>query len=903
MPPLCACCGESSSTTVRVSATRVQGKRVVRTKTSTWNFPFCMRCGEHDREWPTASGFEVLVLTLLTCGLYLYFYVKRRQRALAMCSPACARPTHAVAYLGWHGTVHQFEVASEVFARAFMTSNAKKVVGVDDRAREVMSTPASATGAPPRVSPAPPSFAIAPRTVEPPRASAPPPVPATRPAAASPSIKDGFYGPHDSVTVAGRTLHGPLAYVMRDDRNADASTIITSLRATTSLGAEPLPYWPTYAGASPAQRAVFLDWHATGRGDPEIAIGYVFIHFYGLERRVLADGRDHEIVLAELKRLLAIYGASSRSFRGYATSLMAFLALPALGTLSEYAVYAHLGEIADDNPIALAGLLAWFHTHARPLPPSGAILVAESMEGAKRGTVVKRARAELTNLFTIRYRERFGDGMRLDASKRPEVIAYHPGSPTLLSAARQIRISVPHVLGKPSQFNPLVELWNDCVGDLKKLSFTRRDDGPSGPLTREAWLALPPELRADYDHPDQDAWDEAIKTAARIGTLHLISAGRLAALAGIEVDERVTGARLRKAVEAAAALGYAVEPDARVAAKTVPVSAEIAVWRTKATDAPDATLWKSVHTMLSLTLSVALADGEVAEEEGRSVDGLIEDLFALDDGMRARVAALRAILTRQPARATTIAKKLKETHGPGALAKIGRVLVAVAAVDGVIVDKEHKSLKSLYKTMGLAATELAAAIAASGARLATDAPVQVKPAHSGAVGEAIPQPPEAPAPTLDAPAIAAILAETREVALLLSAVLDDDDDEAPRDKPQVSANASPTRSAASASANGAWTALDARYHEVLRELLTRPVWTAAEVRAIATRAKMMPGAILEALNGWSEERFGDYVIEEAPEMAPGFTPGAGPEMEAPGFTPGAGIDWRIHAAVLERPTA
>lgn len=827
-----------------------------------------------------ASGLEVLVLTLLTCGLYLYFYLKRRQRARGLCLPACAPPTRAVEYIGWHGTVHQFDVACEAFARAFMTSNAKKVVDADARAREVMSRPVVSDQA--LKGPSTPvrhASSAAPRAIDPPRA-APPPVPSPRsPAPAAPVTSgpsDGFYGPHDAVTIAGRTLHGPLAYVTRDQRNADASTIITSLRVGTSLGAEPLPYWPTYAGASPAQRAVYLDWHATGRCDPETALGYVFIHFYGLERRVLVDGRDHEIVLAELKRLLAIYGSSSRSFRGYATSLMAFVALPALSTLSEYAVYAHLGQIADDNPIALTGLLAWFHMHARPLPPSGAMLVAESMEGAKRGTVIKRARAELTNLFTIRYRERFGDGMRLDASKREEVVPYHPASPTLLSAARQIRISVPNVLGKPSQFAPLVDLWNECVADLKKLSFTRRDERADAPLTREAWLALPPELRADHDHPDQEAWDDAVKAAPRIGAFHVIPAGRLAALAGIEVDERVTGARLRKATEAAAALGYAVEPDARVAAKTVPAAAELAIWRSKMTDAPDATLWKSVHTMLTLTLSVALADGEVADEEGRTVDGLIEDLFALDDSMRTRVAALRAILTRQPTRATTVAKKLKETHGPGALAKIGRVLVAVAAVDGIIVDKEHKALKSLYKTMGLAASELAAAIVASGARLASDGAVQAQPARPGAAGEVIPAPPDTQAPALDAPAIAAILAETREVAMLLAEVLDEDEEDA---KPATVAP-KPTASVAATSASTAnqqWPSLDARYHDVLRELLARPVWTAAEVRAIATRAKMMPGAILETLNAWSEERFGDYVIEEAG-------------------------DWRINADLLERPT-
>lgn len=858
MPPLCACCGSPSITAVPISSTRVEGKRVIRTKTSTWNFPFCGRCCEHDRAWPTTSALEVLVLTVLTCGLYLYYYVKQRQRALSLCAPACAPPRRAVSYLGWHGTVHHFEVASDAFAQAFLATNAKKVVGADATARDLMSRPTPSS--PPRSAPA-----------STPRPAAAPPPP-TAPTPHLTDLREGFYAPHQSVTIAGRKLEGPLAYIGHDPKTADASTIVHSLRVATSLGAEPLPYWPTYSGASPAQRAVYLDWHASGRSDPDVPIGYVFLHFYGLERRVLVDGCDHEIVQSELRRLLGIYGAGNRSFRGYVTNLMAFMVLPGLATLPEYTVYSHLAPIASDNQTALAGLLAWLHLQGKPLPPSGAMLVAGSMEGAKRGAVIERARTELNNLFTLRYRERFADGLRLDAAKRPQVIQYHPGSPSLLSAARQIRVSIPSVLGRPAQFGPLVELWNECVADLKKLSFTRRER-TDAPLTREAWLALPPELRAEYDHPDQDTWDEAIRALPRVGACHVIPAGRLAALAGIEVDERVTGARLRKAAEMAAVLGYAVEPDARVVAKTVPVASELAIWRSEATEVPDATLWKSVHTMLSLTLFVALADGEVADEEGRTVDGLIEDLFALDDAMRARVAALRTIFMRQPARVTTLAKKLKESRSPGDLAKIGRVLVAIAAVDGVIVEGEHKALKNLYKAMDLAASELSAAIVASGARLAGDDPVPVQAARAGLAGETIPAPPGARAPALDAPAIAAILAETREVALLLSEVLDTDEEESV--KPPPARPSRPERPPASDSGAGTWPSLDARYQPVLRELLTRPVWTVAEVRAIATREKMMPGAILEALNAWSDEHFGDHVIEEAG-------------------------DWRINARLLER---
>jgi tellurite resistance protein len=829
----------------------------------------------------------VFVLTIITGGLYLYFYLKSRQRARAMCSPVCAPPQRAISYLGWHGTVHQFEVASATFASAFLASNAKKVVEADSTARALLEAPRPTAPAKPLVaSPKPVAQrAEQPRVGRARDAALPPPIVVSRgappPVPSRAAAVSGFYGPSSSVTVSGRTLQGPLAYVMRDATKADASSIVTSLRVGNAFSAEPLPYWPTYSTATPAQRAVYLDWLASDRSDPEVPIGYVFIHFYGLERRVLVDGADHEIVHAELKRLLSIYGGVKQSFRGYASSLLAFSTLPALPNLSEFSVYAKLAEVAPDDPTALSGLLAWFHINERPLPTSCAMLVAGSMEDAKRGAVVQRARAELDDLFAIRYRERFGSGIRVEASKRPEVIEYHPASPTLLAAARQIRVSIPHVLGRPAQFAPLVALWNECVVDLKKLSFARREHADA-PLTGEAWMALPPELRADYDHPDHDAWDDAVQSAPRLGAFRLISAGRLAALARIEVDERVTGARLRRAVETAACLGYAIEPDARIVAKTVAASSEMAIWRSTASAAPDATLWKSVHTMLSLTLSVALSDGEIADEEGQTVDGLIEDLFALDETMRTRVAALRAILTRQPARATTVAKKLKESRTPSELTKIGRVLVAVAAVDGVIVDGEHKSLKSLYKAMGLPPSELAAAIVASGARLGTDAAVSVRAARLGPAGESIPPPPEAQPGALNAPAIAAILAETREVALLLAEVLDDEDDDIKPVAAALRVASAPKASAVVADSvsqsSGEWASLDARYHDVLRELLTRPSWSVSEVRLLATRSKLMPGAILEALNTWSDERFGDYVIEEAG-------------------------DWQIHARVLERKTA
>lgn len=903
MPSVCACCGGASETTIAVTSTRISGKRVIRTKTSEWNFPVCARCGAHDREWPTASAVEVLLLTILTCGIYLYFYVKRRQRAFAMCTSACSPPRRAIAYLGWFGTVHHFDVVSEVFAGAFLASSAKKLVELDATARRLLDSPAIPAqgpvpalvlrGARPQGVAAPfvPPPAALPRRDTPPRPASPLPVAATAaqpdtplrittppPKGAAPArperaATETFLGQGTSIAVAGRVLQEPFTYVVGHASDVDASTIVTSLPAGRAAGAEPLPLWPSYVAASPQQRGAYLDWLAGDRTNPETPIGYVFIHFYGLERRMLVDQLDHEVLRAELKRLLSIYGDPARSFQSYASNLLTFVALPALSGLSEFAVYAQLADLAADNPTALSALLAWFHLHGRPLPVRHAMLVASTMEGAKGGTVVTRAKAELEELFSIRYRERCGDGVRLEASQRPQVVQYFPASPSFRRTSRQLRISIPNVLGRPSQFEPLVALWNECLGDLRKLSLARRERADA-PLTADAWLALPPELREDYDHPDQDRWDETVLAAPPLGAFRIISAGRLAMLAGISVDDRVTGARLRRAVETAALLGYAVEPDARVAARSMPANAELAIWRTKATAVPDPKLWKSVHTMLSLTLSVAASDGAVADEEAHTVHVLIEELYTLDEEMRTRVAALRWILSRQPARATAIAKRLKESRSAAELAKVGRVLVAVAAVDGVVVEREHQVLKGLYKAMGLPPSALSSAIVASGAYLESDAPVQVRAAGPGANGEAIPRPRDARPAGLDAPAIAAILAETREVALLLAEVLEDEDEPEP-----AAMKGAPARAAAGSTPapNGVWSSLDARYHVVLRELLSRSSWTVGEVRSLATRSKLMPGAILEVVNTWAEERFGEQVIEEAG-------------------------DWRVRADILERAT-
>lgn len=867
MPTVCACCGLPADRTFRATAVRVEGKRVIRTRTAAWEFPQCAACARHDEEWPDASAGAVFWLTLLTCGIYLYFYLQRRKRAHALCSPGCAAPRQAVQYFGWHGTVHHFDLHSPVFTREFVVANDKKVVEVDPAVTALLASPAPSAmvvavraAAP---SPAPVPVATTPL---------PPPAPSRAPAAApiiahiprpppGPRGDTGprFVGHGDRVDIAGRVLVSPMVYVSADPRTEDASTIVTVASVRRSSLATPLPYWPSYAGASPDQRARYLDWLMKERDDRAIEIGYPFLFFYGLERRVLVDRRDHDAIRLEIKRLLGIYG-ENRSFHGYASRLLSFMVIASLAEAGEAEIRSELAPLAGRDPSALAGLLAWFHLRDRPLPAEYAASAVRTMERAKGGVVVQRAAQELAELFAIRYRESFKDGLLLQAAKRGEMIAYHPASATLAMAMRGLGATIPHVLGRPAQFNPVVDVWNRCIDDLRKVSAVRRGGGVNGATSAEAWMALPPELRAETDHPAQDAWNELIVGAPRVGRYHVIQARQLAALVGASAANGVSGKALREGCEVAAALGYAVEPDGRVEARKRGGGTELLVWREDDPRPMEPALWRSAYAMLAIMLSVAGADGEVESAEVTAVAKLVEELFVLDDQMRRRVEALRHVLTREPAKVATIVKTLRTTRTADELRKVGRLLVAVAGADGMISEAEHKSLRSLYKAMGLPAADLAAAIVAAGVLLASDAPVTARAAEAAMPGQAIPQAAAAPRSRLDGAAIAAILAETREVAAMLSAVLDSDDDDAPAVAATPVAFVAPPQLSTVA---GVWQTLDVRYHSVARQLVAKATWTAGEIRILATGARLMPGAILETINTWSDEQFGDYLIEEA----------------------------------------
>ena len=143
--------------------------------------------------------------------------------------------------------------------------------------------------------------------------------------------------PESDAKVANRLISGGMVYVgssllpVGGWQDCEPALIVPALkvaRGRRDYSGEGMGYWPSYSRIPDESRAAYLDWLVGGRSDTNAYIGYVFLFFYGLERRLLFDlrylperrGEAHALI-AEVERLRSIY-AGNRSFDRYSTSLI-----------------------------------------------------------------------------------------------------------------------------------------------------------------------------------------------------------------------------------------------------------------------------------------------------------------------------------------------------------------------------------------------------------------------------------------------------------------------------------------------------------------------------------------------------------------------------------------------------
>lgn len=672
-----------------------------------------------------------------------------------------------------------------------------------------------------------------------------------------------------AVDIAGRHMEGGLLYVGSGLTSAlstyepEAALIDPRLKVTDpqACSSGTLEYWPTYKGITPACRAVYLDWLANGRRDPGIDIGFVFLYFYGLERRVVFDARttalpdlERQAIGAEIERLLAVYG-ENQSFNSYATSLLELM-LVASGREPVYKSPPPLGRRSWDVPVLVRVALGEMSRDGVPLSAEWAYAWARRDPRIGIRTPAERCQNEMQRLFTLRYQRRFGDGMVLKPCKRTVAFDYRPASRSLAGVAASVEINVPDIANLSGPIGKLRELFDDCCNDLDAYSrWLGRHPESAGTL--QAVALLPPDLATIEDMGEEAKQLQAMLAAALAGkqaaAIESESILRFWPPARNDKYAKSDSLALAQFLEK---IGYGLEPDVRFGGPRLDGSRRAVVFTVgrDAQAAPTNEYW-SVTLSLLLASTVAVADDVVTDEELASLRQHIDGARTLAQAERARLHAhLEWLLAERPGLGGV--KRRLEGIDTATRHLLGQFLLTMAAADGSVAPVELKAIGKLYAQLGLDPDTVYSDL--HKLAFATEGPASEPITVRGQdlpKGYAIPAP-AAPG-TRSSPAARVVLdprlveakrREAERATLLLSSIFTEDEPDSRRTQPATPAS-------------GTIAGLDSAHGALLERLAGQEAWTMNEIAPIAAKLGLMADGALETINEAAWDRAGEAVLD------------------------------------------
>lgn len=615
-----------------------------------------------------------------------------------------------------------------------------------------------------------------------------------------------------------------------------------------------LSYWPSYSGASPQARQAYLNWLMSGMEDPDADIGYVFLYFYGLERRALHDAATSDqakaelpAVTAEIERLLARYG-NSRSFRSYAGTLLDIVtnASVELDLYQQPASPLREGrELTFRHKLALGQCAS----DQSPLPADWAYCWYRGAPEAILRKPALRCPEQFRELFTVRYKEVFSEGMKLPRNRTMLALERRPASATFGDYAfkgHTLKFDLPDVTVLTAPIKALQEIA-DAVSD--RLDGYSRFVGknPDSLGTFDAMVELPFALwPVEYRKP----FDDARKLVAGSNKPLALPFDKL--MTWLPAWQVINKARYQTLCRVLGEIGLGIEPDPRFNGAVPAADSTVVLFADdpeSARPAPSPQYGAAALT-LHLASCVAIADGEVNDLERGMLSQRLEDLLNLTSSERQRLKAHVRLHLANPPKLTGLKGRLEELTLPQKEA-MGEFMALVACADNVADAKEVKVLERIYKLLGLDTKELYSKL-----HIVATEPVSIRPATTSQ-GRSIPAPPQrerAADVQLDHDKIAALKRDSDRIAATLATIFAQPPLEpTPELEP---ATQEPTIEAADVLLG-----LDPGLSAFLRTLLTRTAWNRIELEELAADRGLMLDGALERINETAYDQFDKPLFE------------------------------------------
>jgi uncharacterized tellurite resistance protein B-like protein len=616
-----------------------------------------------------------------------------------------------------------------------------------------------------------------------------------------------------------------------------------------------LSYWPTYRGASPEARSAYIQWLSTGRMDPDADIGYVFLFFYGLERRVLHDAKvskqaqtEIPIIQSEIERLLGIY-KNSGSFQSYASSLVDLLkAQNTRERIFEKSPPPLIGGhwLSFEHKLGLAQCSA----EGKPLPAEWAYTWIMGDPNARFRTPVYRCPEEFRGLFFHYYLKLYGDGMILPQNKTRLKLQHNVASPTFEYRNNDFKneFDLPDVCVLASPLNKLKEIGEDCSSKLDGFSRAIGKDRINKD-TFDSLIQLPLILWPDKNRQQLDQLFNDVHNA---DNSYIIPFDQFRSFFPGWQD--VTRQNMLAVYQLLEETGLGMEPDIRNGGSIPIENAKIVLFKCgeQTRDSKSIKRYMAAALTLRLGASIIYADGVVSDIEKNLLRRQLDAWHYLNETERARLNAYLDLLLVEPPKLAGLKKHL-DSLDSGARETLANFLTIVAQIDSTIDPKEIAALEKIFKVLGFDPR-----MVYSKMHVAAAEPVTIQLPSSEVGGYKIPkQPKDEPLSVirLNADRIALLQIDSERVSAILGQIFVEE-----TYKPETTDMAKDELSIEE-NKETSILGLNVEQSALIRLLLTRVNWARPELEEIALDRNILLDGALESINERSYSLFNKPLFE------------------------------------------
>ena len=672
----------------------------------------------------------------------------------------------------------------------------------------------------------------------------------------SQAVSEFWVNPGRAVTVKGYPISGGMVYVgtgLMSVNGGDCEpSLIDPNKPVAGSGVDChvryTNYWPSYGSISPEARASHLQWLSLGKSDPAADIGYVFLYFYGLERRVLADVLHDTVAKAELpiieeeiRRLLGIYG-NNASFRAYAGSLLDYLVAGQGPPSSLAGVPPQLPFPSRSLDTKMRVVLGLFAQSGKPLPVEWAAAWYARDPNTPQFHAMKRCPDAFAALFNIEYTRRFGDGFILPVNKTRIKVTHRPASQSFAGKEFQATIDLPDVSVLTGPMGKLAEVGEACHAALASYSrFLSSHPGKEGSL--EALLLLPASV-----------WPDSIAERFRV-TLRAIESSGLPMIVSLEEflpqlphDGPLNRTRFKALSRALGQFSLGIEPDVRFGGDLPEPEDLVCLFAADGLD-DEVQLsegYASGAIMVQMAAAVASASKSFDEAEASVILNHINSSLQIAEAERRRLAARLHLYGAAPPRTSHLKRQIGILT-PDARQAVADFLLTVALADGAVDPRRVKTLEHLYQIMGLDRCSLYSKI-----HDLESQPVSQPASTPTQTARQAPSPFNDGSLRLDPARIAALRADSAKVALLLGKVFASVEENEREDLPKEPA---PEGSAVTL------LGLDSQHSALLKVLLQRTEWSREEIEELCSDRGLMSDGAIERINDAAFNQFDKAIIE------------------------------------------